>query len=257
MTTTTCRYSGPAPTGSYAETGPAAKKVKPPPPAKQQQHQHQHEQARREWIVAPVGATETVCGICGSPDERYSEILLCDGVGCDLEFHMSCLSPPLTVVPEGTFLGPCCSGDTHKSGGGAGAGEKEGAEEEAEEKAEEAEERQQQEEQKRRQMEADKGPARFVLRACDGQKTWIPSLADPRAPRREQIAAGVCTIAEMVEDVGVHHFAIHPKGCGVICATEKTIPANCFVTEYLGAVYVRCCCCCCCCCCGCCCCCCC
>ena len=131
---------------------------------------------------------------------------------------MSCLDPPLQKVPDGDFVGPCCGGH----GCGADSASKHSAnQKKADEDAE-------------RMME--QAPARFVVRS-DGERTWIPSLADPRAPRREQIAAGVRKIAAVCQDVGLLHFAIHPKGCGVICATDKTIPANRFVTEYLGSVY--------------------
>lgn len=132
---------------------------------------------------------------------------------------MSCLNPPLKKVPEGDFIGPCCGGH---GCGDASAGSEHGA---TQKKADEDAER---------MME--QAPARFVVRS-DGERTWIPSLADPRAPRREQIEAGVRKIAAVCQDVGLLHFAIHPKGCGVICATDKTIPANRFVTEYLGSVY--------------------
>jgi len=177
-------YSGPAPNGSYAETGPGPV---------------------QEFKVAVVGE-DTICGICGT-SERPEEVLLCDGPDCDKEFHMSCLTPAVTKVPDGDFIGPCCGGH------GAAPGTT-----------------------NRQCDEAGGEAAKYELRS-DGQKTWIPSLADSRAPRREQVAAGVSMIAEVVQDIGMQHFAIHPKGCGVILATEHSIPANRFVTEYLGAVY--------------------
>jgi len=45
------------------------------------------------------------CAICkGREDEDM--ILLCDG--CDLEIHMYCLRPIITVVPEGSWYCPGC-----------------------------------------------------------------------------------------------------------------------------------------------------
>ena len=54
-----------------------------------------------------LGPDETACTVCNlntSPDK----ILLCDGDGCNLEYHMYCLKPKLKEVPEGDFYGPCC-----------------------------------------------------------------------------------------------------------------------------------------------------
>ncbi len=47
------------------------------------------------------------CEICGGSD-REDLILLCDGQGCDLEFHTFCLQPPLQTIPEGSWLCPLC-----------------------------------------------------------------------------------------------------------------------------------------------------
>lgn len=40
------------------------------------------------------------CQLCGLEGEDDT-ILLCDG--CDSEFHMACLNPPLATVPRGDF----------------------------------------------------------------------------------------------------------------------------------------------------------
>ena len=46
------------------------------------------------------------CSVCRSP-ETANEMLLCDG--CDKAFHLSCLKPPLEVVPEEeVWLCPRC-----------------------------------------------------------------------------------------------------------------------------------------------------
>lgn len=47
----------------------------------------------------------TNCQICRRPD-REDTMLLCDG--CNLGFHMECLSPPLEVVPSGSWYCDCC-----------------------------------------------------------------------------------------------------------------------------------------------------
>ena len=58
------------------------------------------------------GAKEdTACRVCES-NERAQEILLCDGPNCKLEYHMQCLNPPLTAIPKGPFVGPCCATKT-------------------------------------------------------------------------------------------------------------------------------------------------
>jgi hypothetical protein len=49
------------------------------------------------------------CKKCGYV-KKQSKILLCDG--CDDEYHMDCLDPPITAVPEGDWFCPECVG-TH------------------------------------------------------------------------------------------------------------------------------------------------
>lgn len=48
-----------------------------------------------------------VCSGClGRRDSflKNDPILLCDGVGCNREYHLSCTTPPLNSVPEGDFF---------------------------------------------------------------------------------------------------------------------------------------------------------
>jgi len=63
---------------------------------------HIYHQALRE------GSKED-CHTCGEGHSRAgNEMLLCDGGGCGLAFHLHCLSPPLGAVPEGDWLCPRC-----------------------------------------------------------------------------------------------------------------------------------------------------
>jgi hypothetical protein len=50
---------------------------------------------------------EAVCGKCGSKEAtRANEMLLCDY--CDEGWHLSCLQPPLSAIPDGDWLCPRC-----------------------------------------------------------------------------------------------------------------------------------------------------
>ena len=54
--------------------------------------------------------------MCGDQnDEDGNEILLCDGHGCSVGYHLRCLEPPLDAVPEEEWLCPACaaSGENH------------------------------------------------------------------------------------------------------------------------------------------------
>lgn len=48
---------------------------------------------------------EGVCKICGI-DKDDDSTLLCDG--CDAEYHIYCLEPPLSMIPEGNWYCPSC-----------------------------------------------------------------------------------------------------------------------------------------------------
>nr|XP_026501798.1 PHD and RING finger domain-containing protein 1 isoform X1 [Vanessa tameamea]XP_026501799.1 PHD and RING finger domain-containing protein 1 isoform X1 [Vanessa tameamea]XP_026501800.1 PHD and RING finger domain-containing protein 1 isoform X1 [Vanessa tameamea] len=60
---------------------------------------------RRPSVEALVVEDPTVCEICGSIEDEET-MLLCDG--CDLGYHMQCLSPPLSEVPADQWLCPNC-----------------------------------------------------------------------------------------------------------------------------------------------------
>ena len=47
-----------------------------------------------------VSVADIVCELCGS-GENDDSVLLCDE--CNRGFHMECLAPPLTSVPEGDW----------------------------------------------------------------------------------------------------------------------------------------------------------
>lgn len=61
----------------------------------------------------PVGFKQYgVCSVCGMGEEvKNDTIVLCDGHGCNQEFHMQCCRPPLTRIPEGDFFCFDCSDD--------------------------------------------------------------------------------------------------------------------------------------------------
>ncbi|KAJ7564901.1 hypothetical protein O6H91_02G038800 [Diphasiastrum complanatum] len=50
---------------------------------------------------------EGVCKVCGI-DEDDDHVLLCDA--CDAEYHIYCLTPQLTKIPEGNWYCPSCVG---------------------------------------------------------------------------------------------------------------------------------------------------
>ncbi|RLM95695.1 hypothetical protein BBO99_00002155 [Phytophthora kernoviae] len=51
-------------------------------------------------------AEQTVCEVC-KVSENENKVILCDG--CDAEFHIYCLNPPLPEIPEGDWWCPKCS----------------------------------------------------------------------------------------------------------------------------------------------------
>lgn len=51
--------------------------------------------------------SETKCELCDGVEDEHL-ILLCDGHSCKNEFHMFCLLPILTRVPDDAWLCPSC-----------------------------------------------------------------------------------------------------------------------------------------------------
>lgn len=62
---------------------------------------------------------EGVCKICGI-DKDDDSTLLCDG--CDAEYHIYCLVPPLSMIPEGNWYCPSCVAQDKNSSTAAGTG---------------------------------------------------------------------------------------------------------------------------------------
>jgi len=48
---------------------------------------------------------DAICEVCGT-DEKEDQLLLCDL--CSLGYHTFCLTPPLSAVPDGTWICPAC-----------------------------------------------------------------------------------------------------------------------------------------------------
>lgn len=61
-----------------------------------------------QQYLGEVDEDATFCEICGSSD-REDRMLLCDG--CNLGFHMECLTPALQEVPEGYWYCNECGND--------------------------------------------------------------------------------------------------------------------------------------------------
>lgn len=66
------------------------------------------------WEVPEsIDVDEQMCEGCGGggetrPGMTDAETLLCDGDGCERAWHIACLRPPLTTVPEGDWMCPIC-----------------------------------------------------------------------------------------------------------------------------------------------------
>ncbi|KAL3666827.1 hypothetical protein V7S43_008445 [Phytophthora oleae] len=61
-----------------------------------------------------VEAMDLPCERCNQVDDHYSLLILCDGKNCKREYHMNCLTPPLTSVPPGEWFCPDCTKDREK-----------------------------------------------------------------------------------------------------------------------------------------------
>ncbi|KAF5177826.1 Methyl-cpg-binding domain-containing protein [Thalictrum thalictroides] len=55
----------------------------------------------------PKAPWDSVCKVCGI-DKEDENVLLCDGHGCNSEYHKYCLIPPLTKIPVGNWYCPSC-----------------------------------------------------------------------------------------------------------------------------------------------------
>jgi methyl-CpG-binding domain-containing protein 9 len=64
-----------------------------------------------------------LCKVCGV-DRDDKSVLLCDT--CDSEYHMYCLTPPLTRIPEGNWYCPSCCRSKGKERQDSGSAEKGG-----------------------------------------------------------------------------------------------------------------------------------
>ncbi|KAK3242752.1 hypothetical protein CYMTET_47570 [Cymbomonas tetramitiformis] len=51
----------------------------------------------------------TACGVCHrTDDDENNDMLLCDGMGCDVALHLRCLDLPLSRLPDGDWHCPAC-----------------------------------------------------------------------------------------------------------------------------------------------------
>lgn len=63
----------------------------------------------QEHAQEPPTEDEIACCACNIELWRDgNEMLLCDGEACANAYHLQCLNPPLTSVPDGTWLCPSC-----------------------------------------------------------------------------------------------------------------------------------------------------
>ena len=68
---------------------------------------HERELLDEELSLDEAGS---VCGACGKGGKE-DEVLLCDFAGgCEAEYHMSCLRPRLTKIPDGDWFCPMHEG---------------------------------------------------------------------------------------------------------------------------------------------------
>jgi len=73
--------------------------------------QEQGEEPEFPLHVCGLPIPEEVLGVCAKclSDRDSDTILLCDGEGCEKEYHMACCTPPLDKVPTGEFYCFDCS----------------------------------------------------------------------------------------------------------------------------------------------------
>lgn len=70
-----------------------------------------------------------------------------------------------------------------------------------------------------------------LVRACEGAYEQAQAAGDAWS------AAAAVAVAARAGSVSRGYFRVHPKGCGVVCATEAGIPPQTFVEEYFGEVH--------------------
>lgn len=67
---------------------------------------------REQLYSLPVkrNIIEGVCTGCAGKDssKKDDEVILCDGLNCGREYHLSCVDPPLSEVPQGCFYCKDC-----------------------------------------------------------------------------------------------------------------------------------------------------
>lgn len=74
------------------------------------ERQEFEEALRASKYYAEGAEAHAVCSRChGGESTDGNEILLCDGKSCPAAYHMRCLEPPLTHIPEGAWYCPGCS----------------------------------------------------------------------------------------------------------------------------------------------------
>ena len=99
---------------SYASSQPALSKALKACDAEGSGAEHAEARAwilRGAFDVILATLSSVVCEICGSADD-VDQLLICDGPACQdppREYHMRCLDPPLTSVPQGDWLCPHCA----------------------------------------------------------------------------------------------------------------------------------------------------
>ena len=67
-------------------------------------------QRLRSIVTAQQHMEGPICISCGSGDDSDgNDILLCDSKKCNNAYHLACLEPKLTAVPEGDWFCPTCT----------------------------------------------------------------------------------------------------------------------------------------------------
>jgi PHD-finger len=61
----------------------------------------------KDAAIGPANSFGTGCLVCRQ-DDHQDKILMCENVGCEGEYHIYCLQPPLAEVPIGAwYCGEC------------------------------------------------------------------------------------------------------------------------------------------------------